>query len=67
MRVDEPGYDHGRYRRLLAEANDEQKRMALIRLLIEESAMDRLAADSAGQRTLNAGTPARRSGASFKS
>jgi hypothetical protein len=37
------GYDCDRYRRLLAEANDEPKRLALIKLLIDEKAKDRLA------------------------
>lgn len=37
-------FDHDRYRRLLAEADDERKRLALIELLIEEKARDRLAA-----------------------
>jgi hypothetical protein len=36
-------YDFDRYRRLLSEANDEPKRLALINLLIEEKARDRLA------------------------
>jgi len=37
------GYDHIRYRKLLAEASDEQKRLAFIDLLIREKARDRLA------------------------
>jgi hypothetical protein len=37
------GYNSDRYRRLLAEADDEPKRLAFIRLLIEEKARDRLA------------------------
>lgn len=36
-------YDYDRYRRLLIEASDETKRLALIDLLIEEKARDRLA------------------------
>jgi hypothetical protein len=40
------GFDHDRYRRLLAEANSEMKRLALINLLIEEKAKDRLARHS---------------------
>ena len=36
-------YDFDRYRKLLAEADDEAKRLALINLLIEEKARDRLA------------------------
>ncbi len=44
MRNQDEGFDYHRYRQLLAEANDENKRMALIDLLIEERARDRLAA-----------------------
>jgi hypothetical protein len=36
-------FDFDRYRKLLAEANDEPKRLAFINLLIEEKAKDRLA------------------------
>lgn len=39
----DPTYDFDRYRKLLAEADDEPKRLALIDLLIEEKAKDRLA------------------------
>jgi hypothetical protein len=37
------GYNYNRYRRMLAEATNEQKRLALINLLIQEKARDRLA------------------------
>ncbi|HLX18237.1 MAG TPA: hypothetical protein VKS24_23860 [Bradyrhizobium sp.] len=37
------GYNYDRYRRLLAEATNEQKRLAFIDLLIQEKAKDRLA------------------------
>jgi hypothetical protein len=37
-------FDYERYKRLLAEATDAPKRLALIELLIEESARDKLAA-----------------------
>ena len=37
-------FDVDRYRKLLAEATDEKKRLALIELLIEERAMERLEA-----------------------
>jgi hypothetical protein len=37
-------YDIDRYRKLLAEATDEKKRLALIELLIEERAMERFEA-----------------------
>jgi hypothetical protein len=40
------GYDYDRYRQLLAEADDEPKRMAFINLLIEEKARDKLAVQS---------------------
>ena len=40
------GYDYDRYRKLLAEADDESKRMAFIDLLIEEKARDKLAVQS---------------------
>ena len=36
-------FNFDRYRRLLAEADDEPKRLAFIKLLIEEKARDRLA------------------------
>jgi len=38
------GFDYPRYRKLLAEAVDEPKRLALIKLLIDERARDKLAA-----------------------
>jgi len=38
------GFDYPRYRKLLAEAVDEPKRLALIKLLINERARDRLTA-----------------------
>ena len=40
------GYDYDRYRRLLAEANDEAKRLALVNLLVDEKAKDQLAEQS---------------------
>jgi hypothetical protein len=43
-------FDYDRYRQLLAEAIDEKRRMALINLLIEERARDRLAAELASDR-----------------
>lgn len=44
------GFDYHRYHRLLREANDDGKRQALIHLLIEEKARDRLAAQRASDR-----------------
>ena len=50
MREQDTEFDYRRYRQLLAEAVDEKKRLALIQLLIEERAMDRLAAQRASDR-----------------
>ena len=50
MGKQDEGFDYHRYRRLVAEANDEKKRLALIDLLIEERAMDRLAAERVSDR-----------------
>ena len=43
-------YNFDRYRKLLAEADDEPKRLAFINLLIEEKARDRLARQIIGTR-----------------
>ena len=43
-------YNYDRYRKLLAEADDEAKRLAFINLLIEEKARDRLARHMIGVR-----------------
>ena len=40
------GFDYDRYRKLLAEASSETKRLAFINLLIEEKAKDKLARHS---------------------
>jgi hypothetical protein len=50
MRNQDTGFDHHRYQQLLSEAVDETKRLALIDLLIEERARDRLAAQTASDR-----------------
>lgn len=50
MRKQDLGFDYHRYHRLLTEADDDDKRMALIELLIEERARDRLAAQRASDR-----------------
>jgi hypothetical protein len=47
MRDENGRFDHRRYQQLLAAAVDEKKRWALIKLLIEERAMEQLAADRA--------------------
>ena len=44
-------FDYPRYRKLLAEAIDERRRLALINLLIEERARDRLAAQATQQKS----------------
>ena len=57
MRKQDLGFDYHRYHRLLLEADDEGKRQALIELLIEEKARDRLAAQRASDRaTMTANT-----------
>jgi len=50
MRKQDIGFDYHRYRQLLAEAVDENKRLELINILIEERARDRLAAERASDR-----------------
>jgi hypothetical protein len=50
MRKQDVGYDFSRYRKLLAEAGDDERRLALIDLLIEERARDRLGAQRAADR-----------------
>jgi hypothetical protein len=50
MRNQDSGFDHHRYQQLLSEAVDENKRLELINLLIEERARDRLAAQTASDR-----------------
>ena len=50
MREQDTHFEYGRYRQLLVEAVDEKKRLALIDLLIEERAMDRLEAQHASDR-----------------
>jgi len=64
---EQQGFDYDRYKRLLAEAVDERKRLALIQLLIEERAMDRLAAQRAAEReAMTAMTVARVLGSSAR-
>ncbi|MBB5045914.1 hypothetical protein HNR60_000649 [Rhodopseudomonas rhenobacensis] len=53
MGDDEAEFDIERYRALLAQADDEQSRLALIELLIEENARDRMAADEARRQALS--------------
>jgi hypothetical protein len=50
MRKPDVGFDFHRYRHLLAEAVDQKKRLALIDLLIEEKAKERLEAQRAADR-----------------
>ncbi len=50
MREGDLGFDYHRYHRLLKEAVDEDRRLALIELLIEEKAKDRLATQRASDR-----------------
>jgi hypothetical protein len=60
MRTQDAGFDYRRYQQLLADAVDEGKRLALIALLIDERARDRLAAQRASDRAaMTASTIAR--------
>ena len=53
------GFDYDRYRKLLAEATDEPKRLALINLLIEEKAKNRLAEEALHSRLAGLGLGAK--------
>ena len=44
--VEDAGFNYDRYRKLLAEADDEPKRLAFINILIDEKAKDQLARQS---------------------
>ena len=60
MRRQDVTFDYHRYRQLLADADNDDKRMALINILIEERARDRLAAQIASDRaTMTASTIAK--------
>ena len=50
MDKQETGYDYIRYRQLLAEADDETKRLELIEIMIKEKARDRLEAQQTADR-----------------
>jgi hypothetical protein len=50
MRKQDTRFDYDRYRKLLAEAVDEKKRLALIELLVEERAKDQLELQQAADR-----------------
>ncbi|MBR1154661.1 hypothetical protein [Bradyrhizobium sp. JYMT SZCCT0428] len=50
MSKHEVGYDYDRYRKLLAEATDDAKRLELIDLMIKEGARDRLEAQRTSDR-----------------
>ena len=50
MSKQDTGYDYHRYRKLLAEAVDDDKRLELIDLMIKEKARDRLEAQRASDR-----------------
>jgi hypothetical protein len=50
MRKQDTTFDYDRYRKLLAEAVDEKKRLALIELLVEERAKDQLELQQAADR-----------------
>jgi len=50
MSKQESGYDYDRYRKLLAEAIDDTKRLELIDLMIKEGARDKLEAQRTSDR-----------------
>ena len=50
MSKQDAGYDYTRYRKLLAEAVDEKRRLELIDLMIRERARDRLQAQRMSDR-----------------
>lgn len=50
MRKQDIGFDYHRYKQLLADAVDEKRRLELIKILIEERAMERLEAQRASDR-----------------
>lgn len=50
MRSENAEFDYERYRKLLADAVDESKRLELINILIDERAMERLAAQRMSDR-----------------
>lgn len=50
MSKQEAGYDYDRYRKLLAEAVDETRRLELIDIMIKEKARDRLEAQRTSDR-----------------
>ncbi|HEY0328837.1 MAG TPA: hypothetical protein VGC77_07015 [Rhodopseudomonas sp.] len=60
MGEDQADFDIDRYRALLAKADDEPSRLALIELLIEENARDRLADDDARRQALSQAETIRR-------
>jgi hypothetical protein len=53
-------FDFDRYRRLLAEADDEPKRLAFINLLVDERAKDKLAGESLRGRLAELGLKAKK-------
>jgi hypothetical protein len=55
MSGEDTAYNFDRYRRLLAEADDEPKRLAFINLLIEEKARDSLARQALHTRLVGMG------------
>ncbi len=59
MDKSDAGFDYDRYRKLLAEASDEAKRLALINVLIEEKAKDRLAEEALHARLAGLGLSAK--------
>jgi hypothetical protein len=55
MSKPDAGFDYDRYRQLLADADDEPKRLAFINILIDEKAKDNLARQSLRKRLAGMG------------
>jgi hypothetical protein len=60
MSQSDTGFDFDRYRRLLAEADDEPKRLAFINLLVDEKAKDKLARQALRGRLAELGLQAKK-------
>jgi hypothetical protein len=55
----DPGFDYDRYRKLLAEAVDEEKRLALIDLMVDEKARQKLSEHVVRERLAEMGLTAK--------
>ncbi len=55
----DPGFDYDRYRKLLAEAVDEKKRLALIDLMVDEKAKQKLSEQTVREQLAGMGLTAK--------